>query len=148
MSNGAENKNESSIISDQYDDHRQLAEETMKSDSKKACIMLIVTAIVVFGFDMLAVYSSDVPFSLVWLNIIPVPIGLIGLGLLAIKEPMVAVVIAALLVFALWIFNLVPLSPVVIEKGLTQKGIAIGLLFGAYMFANCAMKEKQDLTTK
>lgn len=148
MSNGIENKNESSIISDQYDDHRQLAEETMKSDSKKACILLTVTAIVVFGFDMLATYSLDIPILMVWLNIIPVPIGLIGLGLLAVKEPMVAVIIAALLVFALWIFNLVPLSPVVIEKGLTQKGIAIGLLFGAYMFANFATKEKRELSPK
>jgi hypothetical protein len=148
MSDAIKNDTESSIISEQYDDHMQLAEDTMKSDSKKACILLFVAAVVALGFDLIAIFSLHIPIALAWLNIAVVPVGLIALGLLAIKESMVAVVVAALLVFVFWIFNLFTLSPIVIVNGFIPKGIVIALLFGAYMFANFAMKEKRDLSMR
>jgi hypothetical protein len=146
MSDADKNESESSIISEQYDHHKELAEEMMKSDSKKTGLLLFITAFIILGIDLWAVFSLEVPIAMVWMSLFLVPVGLIGLGLLAIKEPMVAVVIAALLVGVFWIFNLFPLSPIVIVSGLIPKGVVIIVLFGAFMFANFAMKEKRDLS--
>jgi hypothetical protein len=148
MRDSIKNDSESSIISEQLDHHKELAEETMKSDSKKTCLLLFITAFIILGLDFWAIFSLEISLSLVWINISVVPIGLIASGLLAIKEPMVAVVIASLLVAVFWLFNLLPLSPIVIVHGFILKGLVIIVLFGAYMFANFAMKERRDLNAR
>jgi len=98
------NQQHEDFVSDIYDGYQDTQKEIFGIECRKARVKLFTIAFVIFLFDFIAIarLGAVTPNSVLIISIIPLLIT--GLGILSIKEPMIAMIIALLIIAGFVIF--------------------------------------------
>ena len=134
-----------SVVTEEYERYQETQKEIMEIEIKKTRNMLWILAAVFLGINVIALLQLGVSISDFWLEIMIIPAVLAGLGFMAIKEPLVATIIATVIIGGLWIYNVVLLGSIAIVSGWLWKGIIIYLIIACFQHARLANKIKREL---
>ncbi|MBL7733787.1 MAG: hypothetical protein JNM88_21630 [Chitinophagaceae bacterium] len=136
------------IVSDIYDGYSDTQKEVLAIETKKTSNKLFIIAGVLLAFNLLAVVVAGIPLSLVLFEVLTIPFVFIGLGFLALKEPLVAIILGMLVLFGLWIYNAAAVDASTLLQGWFGKAIVIYLLFAGLQNAREAHRIRRELKTK
>lgn len=136
---------ESHVVSDMYDNYADVQKEIFVIEVRKTRNKLFTIAIFVFAFDLLGVLMSNLVSVNTILLILILPIFIAGLAFLAIKEPLVAMIIAALLIVGLWVYTMIIVGGSTVISGWIGKAILVYLLIAGFQSAVEAAKIKREL---
>lgn len=142
---GLKKDESSSVVTEEYDRYRETQEYILQVETRKTRNMLLILAALYLLMNIIAVTQVGASISDYWLEVLLVPAILTGFGFLAIKEPLVAVILAILLVFGLWIYSIYIFGTRAIIVGWLWKGITIYLLIASVQHAKLAHKIKREL---
>lgn len=135
------------IVADIYDGYNDTQREILAIEIRKTRNKLFTIAAVLLVFNLLAVMISGVPLSYVIGDILLFPVIFVGLGLLATKEPLVAIVLGFLIMIGFWLYIAFALDISFLLKGWLGKAIIIYLLFAGLQNAREAHRIRQELKT-
>jgi len=142
MSNIPDSEQLSGGIMDSYSDTQKeiLAIETRKTRNK-----LFIIAAVIMISDLLALFMANAFNAATLLAIGIVPLIFVGLALLATKEPLLAMVLGAAMIVALWVFMFVQFGNRSLISGLLVKAVLITLVFSGFQNAIEANKVRKEM---
>jgi hypothetical protein len=135
------------IVADIYDGYNDTQREILAIEIRKTRNKLFTIAAVLLVFNLLAVMISGVPLSYVIGDILLFPVIFVGLGFLAIKEPLVAIALGFLIMIGFWLYIAFALDISFLLKGWLGKAIIIYLLFAGLQNAREAHRIRQELKT-
>ena len=135
------------IVADIYDGYNDTQREILAIEIRKTRNKLFTIAAVLMIFNLLAVMLSGVPLSYVIGDILLFPVIFVGLGFLATKEPLVAIVLGFLIMIGFWLYIAFALDISFLLKGWLGKAIIIYLLFAGLQNAREAHRIRQELKT-
>ncbi len=137
---------EENVVSGIYDGYQETQKEVMAIEIKKTRAKLFTIAAIVFVFDFLALAMVDliIPRTIFIISI--VPLAMVGLALLSMKEPMLAIVLAAIIMIGLWIYIIYRTGGQGAISGWLGKAIIIYLLIAGYQSAREAHRIKKELS--
>lgn len=135
------------IVADIYDGYNDTQREILAIEIRKTRNKLFTIAAVLMIFNLLAVMLSGVPLSYVIGDILLFPVIFVGLGLLATKEPLVAIALGFLIMIGFWLYIAFALDISFLLKGWLGKAIIIYLLFAGLQNAREAHRIRQELKT-
>ena len=126
---------------DSYSDTQReiLAIETRKTRNK----LFFIGAVILLS-DLLGLLMANVVNATTLLFIIIVPLVFVGLGLLATKEPLLAMILGTAVIVALWVFTYVQFGNRSLISGILVKAVLITLLISGFrnaIEANTVRKE-------
>jgi hypothetical protein len=117
-----------------------------KSESKKAKNMIFGIAAVLFISEMLGMMmSSGAMTGELLAAALLFPMIFLGLGLLALKQPMSAIIISVVVFIAILVITYMVAGPRSLVSGLIAKGIIIFCLIGGFRNAKEAEKAKRGM---
>lgn len=107
---------------------------------KKVRNKLLTVAAVIFFFDLLALLIGDLltPETLAISAVVPAII--VGMAFLALKEPILAVVIASVIIIGIWIYVIVMTDITMAIQGWLAKILVITMLLSAFQNAKEARR--------
>jgi hypothetical protein len=142
MSNTPDNEQLSGGIMDSYSDTQKeiLAIETRKTRNK-----LFIIAAVILVSDLLALFMANAVNVTTLLVIGIVPLVFVGLALLAIKEPLLAMILGAAVIVALWVFMFVQFGNRSLISGLLVKAVLITLVISGFRNAIEANNVRKEM---
>lgn len=128
-----------------FDNFGETQKEILAIEIKKVRAKLFTIAIVFFAFDLFALLVAGIvtPSSLLIISILPAILA--ALALLSAKEPMLAMVIAALIIAALWVYVITILGARGAMAGWLAKAIIIYLVIAGFQSAREAQRIKKEL---
>jgi hypothetical protein len=128
-----------------FDGYEEVNKLTYYSELRKVRSRLLTIAIILFLSDVLGLVISDMLTVqlLLWSLVIPAIIA--ALALLAFKEPLAAMIIATVIVAALWIYIIAMTGLLGAFSGFLVKGIVIYLLITGITSAKNAQRLKKEL---
>ena len=138
--NGEEN-----VVSGLYDNYNETQRDILAIETKKTRNKLISIAIVIFVLDLIALMMVNQLMSETFLMIIIVPIVILALAFLSIKEPLVAMIIAAVIIIGLWVVAIINTGGMAAIKGWLGKAVIIYLLIAGFQNAREAQRIKKEL---
>jgi hypothetical protein len=138
-------KEEENIVSGLYDGYQDTQKEILEIEIRKTKNKLFTIAAVVFGFDLLALLAANLVDANTLLYIAIIPAIMIGLAFLAMKEPMLAMIIAALIIVAVWIYIIAMTGSRAAITGWLGKAILVYLLIAGFQSAREAQRIKKEL---
>jgi hypothetical protein len=138
-------KEEENIVSGLYDGYQDTQKEILEIEIRKTKNKLFTIAAVVFGFDLLALLAANLVDANTLLYIAIIPAIMIGLAFLAMKEPMLAMIIAALIIVAVWIYIIAMTGSRAAITGWLGKAILVYLLIAGLQSAREAQRIKKEL---
>jgi hypothetical protein len=136
---------ESQIVSEIYDSHNDVQREVMEIEIRKTRNKLFTIAVVIFLFDLLALLAANLVTSEALLIILVVPVIIAGLGLLANKEPLIAMIVSTIIIVGIWVYAVVITNGTAAISGWISKAIIIYLLIAGFQSAKEANKIKREL---
>ncbi len=140
-------KEEENIVSALYDGYQDTQKEILEIEIRKTKTKLFTIAAVVFGFDLLALLAVNLVTADTLLYIAIVPAIMVGLAFLAMKEPMLAMIIAALIIVGIWIYIIAMTGSQAALTGWLGKAILVYLLIAGFQNAREAQRIKKELKT-
>ncbi len=140
-----EHKEEENIVSGIYDGYQDTQKEILAIEIRKTRNKLFTIAAVIFLFDLLALLAVDLVTADTILYIAVVPAVLVGLAFLALKEPMLAMVIAAIIIVGIWIYIIAITDGGGAVSGWLGKAILVYLLIAGFQNAREAHRIKKEL---
>ena len=128
-----------------FDKDIETLQEIFIIESRKTRNKLLTAAIVIAGFDMIAYARADLLNleNLFW--IVLVPVILVALAFLALKEPIVAILLAMGILAAIWIIIAVTSGLASLLSGWLAKSILIYLLLAGLQNAREAARVKKEM---
>lgn len=107
---------------------------------KKVRNKLLTVAAVIFFFDLLALLMADLltPETLAISAVVPAIV--VGLAFLGLKEPILAVVIASVIIIGIWVYIVVMTDISMAIQGFLAKILVITLLLTAFQNAKEARR--------
>src|SRR5258705_6253896 len=132
-------------VSGYYENYSETQKEVYAMEVRKTRNTIFTVAAVFFASELLglAVLST---FSVeTVLTSLIVPAIIVGLGFLAVKEPMTAIIIAAVIVVGLWIYSIAVIGGRAAISGWLVKAIIIYFLIAGFQHAKEAMRIKKEL---
>ena len=136
---------ESHIVSEMYDNYNEVQKEVMGIEIRNTLKKLLTIAVVIFSFDLLALLIADLVNVKTLLIILVIPAIITGLAFFAKKEPMIAMIVAAVIIVGLWVYTIVVIGGVAVISGWISKAIIIYLLLAGFQSAKEAAKIKREL---
>src|SRR5258706_14412404 len=121
-------QSESQIVSEVYDNHIEVQKEVMEIEVRKTRNKLITIAVVIFLFDLLALLIVNIVTPKTLLIILFIPVIIAGLGLLANKEPMIAMIVSVIIIVGIWVYTIVISKGTAAISGWISKAIIIYLI--------------------
>lgn len=140
-----EDDQQETIVSDLYDNYHETQKEVMAIEIRKTRNKLFTLAIFLFCVSMVALFQMD---AVTFQNVLIVsiePILFLGMGLLAIKEPMVAMLITAIIIGGLWIYSAVQTNGVSLISGWILKVVVVYLVIAGIQHAREAQRIRKEL---
>ena len=130
---------------DIFDNYNELNRITYLTETRRVKSRLLTIALILFLSDVFGLLISDMlTFQLLlWSLFIPCIIA--SLAFLGIKEPLAAMIIATVIVAALWIYIIAILGARGAIAGFLVKIIVIYLLISGFKSAKEAQKAKKEL---
>lgn len=140
-----ETRDESNVVSDIYDNYEEVQKEILSIEIRKTRNKLITIAIVLFSFDLLVLLMADLVSmsTLGLIIIIPAIIG--GLAVLSVKEPLIAMIIASIIIVGIWIYTIILTGGRAAASGWIGKAIIVYLIFAGFQNATEAARIKKEL---
>jgi hypothetical protein len=140
-----ETRDESNVVSEIYDNYEEVQKEILSIEIRKTRNKLITIAIVLYSFDLLVLLMADLVSmsTLGLIIIIPAIIG--GLAVLSIKEPLIAMIIASIIIVGIWIYTIVLTGGRAAASGWIGKAIIVYLIFAGFQNATEAARIKREL---
>jgi hypothetical protein len=136
---------EENIVAGLYDGYQDTQKEILEIEIRKTKNKLFTIAAVVFGFDLLALLAVNLVTADTLLYIAIVPAIMVGLAFLAMKEPMLAMIIAALIIVGIWIYIIAKTGSQAALTGWLGKAILVYLLIAGFQNAREAQRIKKEL---
>ena len=136
---------ESTIVQDIYDNYTETQKEIYSLETKKTRKVIITMAIIIFLVDLLAVSRQDGLNIQTVSIVLIVPAIFIGLAFLAMREPMVAILLSSLILLAIWAYAVIILGPSGLISGWLIKSVLIFLMFAGIQNARTAQAIKREL---
>ena len=138
-------KEEENIVAGLYDGYQDTQKEILEIEIRKTKNKLFTIAAVVFGFDLLALLAANVVNTDTILYIAIIPAIMVGLAFLAMKEPLLTMIIAALIIVAVWIYIIAMNGSQAAITGWLGKAILVYLLIAGFQSAREAQRIKKEL---
>ena len=138
--NGEEN-----VVSGLYDNYNETQRDILAIETKKTRNKLISIAIVIFVLDLIALMMVNQLMGETFLMIIIVPAVILALAFLSIKEPLVAMIIAAVIIIGLWVVAIINTGGMAAISGWLGKAVIIYLLIAGFQNAREAQRIKKEL---
>ena len=142
MNDPQDNEQTESGILDSYSDTQR---EIFAIEKRKTRNKLFIIAAVIFFFDLIALLTANAVSALTLVYIAVVPLMFVGLALLATKEPLLAMIIGAVIIVALWVFNYIQFGGRSIVSGILAKAILITFLISGFQSAIEANKVRKEM---
>jgi hypothetical protein len=133
------------IVSEQYDNYTDTQKEVFAIEIRKTRNKLISIAIVIFVFDLLALLIGNALSLQTFLGILVIPVIISGLALLAVKEPLVAMIIASVIIVGIWAYTIIVIGGSAVVSGWIGKAIIIYLIIAGFQHAVEATRIKKEL---
>ena len=128
-----------------YDNYEEVQKEILTIEIRKTRNKLILIAVVIFAFDLLVLLMADIVSASTLGIILIVPAIITALAFLSVKEPLIAMIIAALLIAGLWVYTVIILGGRAAVSGWIGKAIIVYLLIAGFQNAMEAAKIKREL---
>jgi hypothetical protein len=135
------------IVSDYYEGYTAVQAEIAAVESRKVRKAIFMIAALLFGGEMIGLLmKGDVTPELVLYSAV-IPLIIVGLGFLAIKQPMLAIILATLVFVGLIILSIVVYGSVGIFSGLLVKAVIVYFIIAGFQSSRQAEQAKKDLKT-
>lgn len=133
------------IVTGIFDEYADTQKEILRIELRKTRNKLITIGVVLLFFSLLALYTLNalVPEMILRLSIIP--LAMFGLALLSLKEPLVAMSIATLIMLAIWGYEISLVGGKALLSGWLGKAGIIYLLLAGFQNAREAHRVKKEL---
>jgi hypothetical protein len=141
----SDSRDESNVVSEMYDNYEEVQKEILSIEIRKTRNKLISIAIVIFAFDLLVLLIADLVTATTLGVILIFPAIIIGLAFLSIKEPLIAMIIAGIIIVGLWIYTIIILGGRAAVSGWIGKAIIVYLLIAGFQNAMEAARIKKEL---
>ena len=135
------------IVSEYYENHTETQREIQAIEIRKTRNSLFTIAAIVFIGDLLGLMMlPDKSYFLVGLLIIlVVPLIITAMALLATKEPLVAMIVTAIIIAAVWIYTIIATRGQAAMMGWLVKAIIIYFIISGFRHAQEANRIKKEL---
>ncbi len=133
------------IVSNYYDDYKQTQAYIALTESKQVRKSIFIVAALLFASDMLGMAMANLITAETILYSAVIPLVLVGIGFLAIKQPLLAIILAALVFAGLIILSIVLFGGVGAISGLLIKAVIIYFLISGFQSAREAERAKKEL---
>lgn len=130
---------------DIFDNYNEINRDTYLTETRRVKSRLLSIAVILFLSDVFGLLISDMlTFQLLlWSLFIPCIIA--SLAFLGVKEPLAAMIIATVIIAALWIYIIAVLGARGAVAGFLVKIIVIYLLISGFKSAKEAQRAKKEL---
>lgn len=136
---------EENIVSGLYDNYQETQREIMEIEIKKTRNKLFTLAAMFFISDFIQLTASDALNFNTLIVISVIPLIFVGLAFLTAKEPLLAMIICAVIIAAIWIYLAVITGGLSAISGLIIKGVVVYLIIAGFQSAIEAQKIKKEL---
>lgn len=133
------------VVSDIFDNYQDTQKEILDMEIKKVRNKLFTLAIIFFVADLIQLVASDTLNITTLIIISVIPLFFVGLAFLAIKEPLLSMVLCAVIIGGIWIYVAVVTGGRAVFSGLIVKGIVVYLVFAGFQSAIEAQRIKKEL---
>jgi hypothetical protein len=133
------------IVSDYYEGYTDTQKELLAIQIRKTRNILFTLAIIIFASDLIGLLAANAVIFETLLIIAVIPLLLVGLAFLALKEPLLAIIIAALLIVSIWIYNIVMTGGVAAITGWLIKALIVYFIIAGFQNALEAMRIRKEL---
>ena len=133
------------VVSDIFDNYQDTQKEILDMEIKKVRNKLFTLAIIFFVADLIQLVASDTLNITTLIIISVIPLFFVGLAFLAIKEPLLSMVLCAVIIGGIWIYVAVVTGGRALFSGIIVKGIVIYLVFAGFQSAIEAQRIKKEL---
>jgi hypothetical protein len=137
------------IVSDYYENYTQTQREIMVIETRKTRNNLFTIAAIVFAGDLLVLLAMpDKTYFLAGLLIILIVPGIItALAFLAIKEPIIAMIVTAFIIGGIWTYTIIATGGKAAIMGWLVKAVIIYFIISGFRHAAEANRIKKELNT-
>ncbi len=135
-----------SSIGDYSDDHKQTQLDLVSMYSKKTRNAIFTIAGLWLASELLGLAMANVFTTLVFLSVLVVPAILFALAFLALKQPLVAIIIAALVFIGVWVLTILVFGGIGAISGLLIKAIIIYFLIAGFQNAREVDRIKKEIS--
>lgn len=133
------------IIADFQDNYLETQKEILAIEIKKTRNKLFTIAIVHFAFSLLGLIQADLVLPETILAISVIPVAILILAFLSLKEPLLAMIIATIIVVGYWAYIIYVFGAVGALAGWLSKAILVYLLIAGFQNASEAQRIKREL---
>ena len=127
------------------DSYADTQKEILFIETRKTRNKLFIIAAVILISDLLALFMANAVNSSTLLASAIVPLVFVGLGFLAIKEPLLAMILGAAVIVALWVFMFVQFGNPSLISGLLVKAVLITLVISGFQNAIEANRVRKEM---
>lgn len=127
------------------DTYADTQKEILAIETRKTRNKLFIIAAVILISDLLALFMANAFNATTLLAIGIVPLVFVGLALLATKEPLLAMILGAAVIVALWVFMYVQFGNRSLISGLLVKAVLITLVISGFQNAIEANKIRKEI---
>jgi hypothetical protein len=128
-----------------FDEHDETQRELLIIESKKVRNKLFTIAAIFFVSVLITLAIADTPVRFALFDLLVIPGIIFGLGFLAIKEPLVAISIAAVILIGLWVLQIVAFGVIAVVSGWLVKAIVIYMLIAGFQSGKEAHRIRREL---
>ena len=127
------------------DSYADTQKEILVMETRKTRNKLFIIAAVILISDLLALFMANAVNATTLLVIMIVPLVFVGLAFLAIKEPLLAMILGASVIVALWVFMFVQFGNPSLISGLLVKAVLITLAISGFQNAIEANRVRKEM---
>ena len=127
------------------DSYADTQKEILVMETRKTRNKLFIIAAVILISDLLALFMANAVNATTLLVIGIVPLVFVGLAFLAIKEPLLAMILGASVIVALWVFMFVQFGNPSLISGLLVKAVLITLVISGFQNAIEANRVRKEM---
>lgn len=128
-----------------FDNYTETQKEIFAIETRRTRNKLFTLAIIAFASDLLGLLMADFVTFKTLLIISVIPLLLAGLAFLAQKEPLTAMIIAAVVFLAIWAYTITVTGGKAALTGWLVKAIVVYLLIAGFQSAREAHRIKREL---
>jgi len=128
-----------------FDNFSDTAKEIFAIETKKTRKSLLVCAVVILLLDAISLAIQGILFTENFLIILVVPLLFTSLAFLAMREPMVSIVLASIIMAAVWTYTIVIWGAMAVLSGWLAKAVIIYQLIAGFQHAREAQRAKKEI---
>lgn len=132
-------------VSDLYENYTETQKEILQIELKKTRTKLFTVAIVIFAFDFFALALANLLVLNALLIICVVPLAMAGLAFLSMKEPLLAMILAAIIILGIWVYVIIQAGVQAGMMGWFSKAVIVYLVLAGFQNATEAQRIKKEL---